>query len=418
MFGTIRKVMVVLAAIVGSVLLLTLVAVGLIMAGAPIGLPAILFGALGIGWVAYAYFRYKQARQDELLQVMTAALEAGLPLSPAIRAYVHDRPHEEEGGIWDALLLFLMPPAFLLWHQRQSFDTRATDVADLLEDGFSLPEALQSVRGVAPKEVRVAAEVGQSTGRVAVCLRRANRERLAGAWLEILPRLAYPLLLLFFITGIGGFLQIQIIPKMRKIFDDFGEPLPDMTSRFAMVFDFLRDSGRFVGTAVMFGLLLVAVLIASPEARWYLPVLGRLYRWDVQGLVLRMLGALLEAGRPAPEALQRLAEADEFPHVVRRCIDSAHRRVRAGEPLADSLRRAGLLPRSMVPLVQTAERLNNLPWALGEMGELLSGRAVRMARRVSLIFSPFLVIAVGALVACVAVGMFMPLIALLTRLSE
>jgi type II secretory pathway component PulF len=416
--GTIRKVFTVLALIAGSLLLLGLVAVGLIMAGVPVGLPLLLFGMLGIGWVAYAYFRYRQARQDELLQVITAALEAGLPLSPAIRAYLRDRPHEEEGGVWDALLLFVMPPAFLLWHQRQGFDHKVEEVADLLDDGLSLPEALQSVPGAAPKEVRVAAEVGQATGRLAICLRRSNRERLAGAWLEIVPRLLYPVLLLLFITGIGGFLHVQIMPKMRKIFSDFDEPLPAMTSGLGWLFDFLRESERLVGLVVMSGILAVSVLIASPAVRWHLPLLGRLYRWDVQGLVLRMLGALLEAGRPAPEALERLAAAEEFPPVVRRCIDSAHRRVVAGEPLAASLRRAGLLPQSMVALVQTAERLNNLPWALREMGELLSGRAVRMARRTSLVVAPLLVLAVGAVVACVAVGMFMPLISLLTRLAE
>jgi type II secretory pathway component PulF len=416
--GTVRKILVVLALLAGSVILLGLVAVGLVMAGAPVGLPLILFGMLALGWVAYAYFRYRQARQDELLHVMTTALEARLPLAPAIRAYLRDRPHEEEGGVWDALLLFVLPPAFLLWHQRKGFDNKAGDVADMLDDGYSLPEALQSVRGVAPREVRVAAEVGQATGRIAVCLRRADRERLAGTWLEIVPRLLYPVLLLLFISGVGGFLHISIMPKMRRIFQDFDEPLPPMTSRLGKLFDFLQDSERLVGLVFLFGMVLVSVLIASPAARWYMPVFGRLYRWDVQGLVLRMLGALLEVGRPAPEALQRLADAQEFPHVVRRCIDSAHRRVCAGEPLAASLRTAGLLPRTMVPLVQTAERLNNLPWALREMGELLSGRAVRMARRLSLIVSPLLIIAVGGVVACVAVGMFMPLISLLTRLAE
>lgn len=416
--GTLRKVIILLAVIGGSILLLGMVTAGLIMAGAPVGLPLLFLGMLGIGWVGYAYFRYRQARQDELLQVITTALEARLPLAPAIRAYLRDRPHEEEGGAWDAILLFVMPPAFLLWHQRQGYDAKAEEVADLLDDGFSLSEALHSVPGAAPKEVRVAAEVGQATGRIAACLRRANHERLAGAWLEIVPRLAYPALLLLFITGIGGFLHIGIMPKLKKIFDDFGESLPPMTSRLSRFFDFIRESERLVGLVVMGGLMLVSVLIASPTARWYCPIIGRLYRWDVQGLVLRMLGALLDAGQPAPEALQRLAEAAEFPPVVRRCIESAHQSVRAGEPLAASLRRVGLLPRSMVALVNTAERLTNLPWALGEMGELLSGRAIRMARRISVFVAPFLLLAVGAVVACVALGMFMPLISLLTRLAE
>src|SRR5262245_56416205 len=259
--GTLRKVIILLAVLGGSILLLGMVAAGLIMAGAPVGLPLLFLGMLGLGWVGYAYFRYRQARQDELLQVITTALEARLPLAPAIRAYLRDRPHEEEGGAWDAILLFVMPPAFLLWHQRQGYDAKAEEVADMLDDGFSLSEALHSVPGAAPKEVRVAAEVGQATGRIAACLRRANRERLAGTWLEIVPRLAYPVLLLLFITGIGGFLHIGIMPKLKKIFDDFGESLPPMTSRLSRFFDFIRESERLVGVVVIGGVMLDSVLM-------------------------------------------------------------------------------------------------------------------------------------------------------------
>ncbi len=202
--GTLPKILLTFVVIAGGLLVLGLVVAGLLALGAPIGLPLLFFVILAIGWVVYAFLRYRQARQDEFLQVITTAIEARLPLGPAIRAYLNDRPHEGEGGVWDALLLFLIPPGFLLWHQRHSFDNRAADVADLLDDGVSLPEALQTVPGVADKEAKLAAEVGQTTGNIAVCLRRADRERLTAAWLEIVPRLLYPALLLLFITGIGG----------------------------------------------------------------------------------------------------------------------------------------------------------------------------------------------------------------------
>src|SRR5438067_9991546 len=142
--GTLPKTLITFLVVAGSLLLLALVAAGLIEAGAPIGLPVLFFVLLAIGWVAYAFLRYRQARQDELLQVITTAVEARLPLGPAIRAYLQDRPHEGDGGVWDALLLFLMPPGFILWYQRRSFDDRAADLADLLDEGVSLPEALQT----------------------------------------------------------------------------------------------------------------------------------------------------------------------------------------------------------------------------------------------------------------------------------
>jgi type II secretory pathway component PulF len=241
---------------------------------------------------------------------------------------------------------------------------------------------------------------------------------------------------------------------MKRIFADFGEPLPAATQRLIDAWDGVieactsgiqaattfaagvlpesvvedPDVGAVFVTTTAVGvpvmavlaavILLAAVLIVSPTVRWYLPVFGRLYRWEVQGVVLRMLGALLDAGRPVPEALGLLGEAGDLPGVAQRRLRKARRVVERGEPLATALRRANLLPASMAPLVQTSERTRTLPWALTELGELLAGRAIRMARRVSLVVGPALVIAVGVLVGFIVVGTFMPLIQLLTRLAS
>src|SRR5881409_3007 len=74
-------------------------------------LPMLLVVILGRGLCLYAHLRYRQARQDELLQVLATAVEADLPLAPAVRSYLRDRPHQGEGG-WDILLLFLCPPGY------------------------------------------------------------------------------------------------------------------------------------------------------------------------------------------------------------------------------------------------------------------------------------------------------------------
>src|SRR5579871_4063922 len=259
--------------------------------------------ALSVGWMLYAYLRYRQARQDEILQVLATAIEAKLPLAPAIRAYLRDRPREGEGHIWDALLLVLFFPGDWLWIQRYGFDYKADELADLLGAGVPLPVALREVRGLAPREVRVAAAVGESTGRLATCLRRADSPRLAGAWLEIVPRLVYPLVLLLIILGITGFLMSFIAPKLQRIFGEFNRELPAVTQRLLDGWESFTDYAGLVAVAFPLVLLLAAVLVANPTARWHLPLFGRLYRWETQGLVLRMLGALLEADRPAPEAL-------------------------------------------------------------------------------------------------------------------
>jgi type II secretory pathway component PulF len=411
------RILKVLAWILGTLVFLGILVSGFAFGGSAIGVPLILFIVIVAGWFVYVFFRYRFVRQEEIVQVLSAAAEAKLPLAPALRAYVRDRPMESQWGWWDVTLMFAFPPGYWLAHQRHVFERRAGDIADLLEAGHSLPEALREVRGAAHYDVTVAATVGEEIGQLPESLRRADRERLVGVWLEVVPRLAYPLALMFFILGITTFFMMQIMPRLRKIFHDFNYELPPITSALIDVWNGTQD-WHWIIAAVLAGLaVLLAILIASPTVRWYLPICGRVYRWDVQGLILRMLSLLVEAGRTLPESLGLLADNSDFPAIVQVRLSAARVRINRGEPLAESLHGAGLLPGSMIPLLHSAERANTLPWALRELGEMLAGRANRVVRRVSLIVAPALVLVVGSVVAFIVLAMFMPLIDLLTRLS-
>lgn len=404
-------------AIVISVVVLAALGLGLVLAGVVPSLPILLFLALFIGWLAHAYLRYRNLRQDELLQVLATAADVRMPLPAAIRAYANDRPQENVFGGWDILLLFLFPPAYWLWHQRHSFDVRVNHLAESIEDGLPLPEALVAAGGVASRDACVAAAVGQSSGRLAECLRRADRDRAAMAWLEIVPRLLYPLLLLLFVVGIAAFLTTVILPKIVRIFRDFDVPLPSVTRH---MLDAASSANQWSTPGVAIILALIAVisaLIASPAIRWWFPGISRVYRSDVQGLVLRMLGPLLEVGRSLPEALGVLSNAGEWPAFVRKKLNRARSMVESGATLSASLRRTQLMPASMTPLIDAAQKANTLPWASTQLGELLAGRAARWVRRASIIIGPLLVGAIGVLTAIVVLGAFYPLITLLSRLS-
>lgn len=407
----------VLGWIFGSFVLLGVLASGFAFGGSSTGVPLILFVVILGGWFVYVYFRYRFVRQEEIVQVLAAAAEAHLPLVPALRAYVRDRPTESQWGWWDVTLMFAFPQGYWLMHQRHVFERRAADIADLLEAGHSLPEAMRAVRGAAPYDVTVAATVGEHIGKLPESLRRADRERLVGVWLEVVPRLTYPLALLFFIVGITTFFMIQIMPRFRKIFSDFGYDLPRITTHLIDVWNGTQEWHAAIAAVLGVCTIALAVLIASPTLRWSMPIIGRVYRWDVQGLVLRMLSLLVEAGKTLPDSVGLLADSHDFPEVVQSRLSRAQDRITAGEPLAESLSSSGLMPKSMISLVHSAERANTLPWALRELGEMLAGRATRVVRRITMVVAPALVLIVGSLVAFLVLAMFMPLIDLITSLA-
>src|SRR5262245_54565737 len=94
-----------LAVIAGNVFWFAAVSYVVVVYGWPLAVPLFLFLCLTVGWMAFTYQRYCQARRNELLHVLSTAVDAQLPLAPAVRAYLRDRSHRGEGS-WDVLLLY------------------------------------------------------------------------------------------------------------------------------------------------------------------------------------------------------------------------------------------------------------------------------------------------------------------------
>jgi type II secretory pathway component PulF len=405
--------------VVFAALTALILAVGLALLSLVPGLALLLLVGMFYGWMFYAFIYYRQGRQQEFGRLLITAAEARAPLAPVLRAYVEDRPHGALREAWVAVLLwFVVPGYYWLWHRRNSYDRKVEHVARLLENGAPLHVALASTPGVVSSETVLAAAVGESTGRLADCLQPPARRRVAAAWLEVTPRFLYPLILLLFMAQVTGFWMLYIGPRMRRIFADFHEKMPAMTSRLFAAWDLVTASGGLTVLAILGVLVLIAVVAGSRTVRWYVPGIGRLYRMDVRGRILQMLSVLLGAGQRVPQALELLAGASYFPPVVTRRLEKARDAVERGEPLAESLRAQKLLSSAMAPLVEAAQRAGNLPWALGELGETLADRTVRLMRRWSMVLAPLAVVAIGALACCLVLGMFLPLVELIMGLSE
>jgi len=376
------------------------------------GVLLLMILAAVVGWIAFTFFHYRYLRQEELLYVLINAVDSGTPLSAALWAYVDDRPRSR----WREILVAIIvtPFYYWAWHRFNSFDNKVEHVAGLLDVGASLHEALAETPGVASKEVLLATSIGEATGKLGQCLKSVPRWRLATVWLEVLPRVIYPLFLLIFITVIATFVLIFIVPKFERIFADFKMRLPWFTEYFIAF-------GRwwvkwFAAVSILGVLACTAGLLVSSRLCWYFPVLGRLYRMQARSRVLKTLALLFETGHTVPEALEVMEQSGYFGGTVCRRLRLVRFRTALGEPFIEQLCKQGLLQTNMVPLLQAAERARNLPWALGELGETLGTRTFRLANRLTLAVFPTAVMAVGVIVGFFALAMFSPLVTMISEI--
>ncbi len=390
--------------------------VALVIALFFVNLFAGLFGTVSVGsiitWIVFGVFHYRAVRQDEVLQVLTTAIESQLPLHQALMVYVKDRPHGVGREIW---LTLLLPGYYWIWHRKHAFDRRVEQLAKLLAMGVPLFQALRDVPAVASRETVMAAVIGQKTGQMVVCLRHASRRRFATLWIELVPRLLYPLVVFGFVSFALVFLTIFILPKFQKIFKDFNLVLPRATRA---LFDYRDLLLPLVWSCLGLVGCILGIILFSTTIRWNFPLLRWPYRRLMQSRLLHMLGVLLDSGRPLPQALELLMVSGYFPPVVVDKLRNARLMLERGEPLGPTLASNQLLPPSMAPLIQAAERNKHLPTALKELGEHLGNRAIQLVRHLVMVLSPVGILMVAVLVALVVIGMFLPLIKLLEALTK
>ena len=371
------------------------------------------------GIVLYGFLHYRIVRQDELRDVLAVAADTKSPLADAVWAYVEDRPRGRfrrfcEGDFTNFLILGF----YWTWHKQRRFDRRAADLASHLEAGIPLSQALWMTPGVASRETILAARVGESTGDLVGPLKHISQSRIGSTVVEILPRLAYPVFLLFVQIAIVTFLMTFIVPRYEKILTDFRIRLPELSQAMFRIGRPVARYGPYLVSLVVFGAFwLAAMLAASPSLRWQVPGIAAIERRFAQGRLLKMLGMLLSTGKTVPQSLALLTQEDYLGPPVKRKLEEAEGRIAAGEPLAEVLAAKRLMPANMVPLLHSAERARNLPWALEEAGDTLVRRTTRLLQRFSSTLGPIAVALMGVLIALTAMAFFLPLIAIMTELT-
>jgi type II secretory pathway component PulF len=376
---------------------------------------AFLFLLLAVLWVYewFAYSHYLFCRQQELLQVFKTAEATQAPVEKLLRAYWEDRPRNVGYRFFTGAIMFFVFPGYYWMHMYHGFDARLGRLVSALYDGCPLDKALRLVPGLVSREVALGLSVGRYNSGPSQTMGQLAYSRSTSPWLDLAPRFVYPLIILAIMLQNVTFLMVFIVPKFESIFHNFKMRLPPITETF------VNASRGFVGHLWMLPvvwllvLALVNLLIFSSQAKWYFPVLGRLYRMQLRGEFLQTLGLMLTTGKPLPEILKQLIHSGHLPSALSRRAARLAADLDQGQALTTSLATRGLTTRSMQGLLEAATKANNLSWALRESGDSSIRRGTILGQRCAQVIFPLAIFLCACLTAFVAIAMFSPLIRLM-----
>jgi len=355
---------------------------------------------LGPWWVLF-FDRTEATRQRTLLWTLAVAVDKQFPMVPFLQALA-----DEAGGRWR-------------WKLR--------GLAELITAGVSIPEALEAIPGLLPRDTVVMIRVGASSGNMSGALREAAR--LAGRR-SLTPigqyhgSLIYVCALLGAMTVITTFLMIWIMPKYKAIFAGFDVRLPALTEFVIGTSDLLASYWYLVLLSIPAGCLVIWMMVGvgleliGCGPWWSRPsiLLSRFWPRMKTPHVLRSLSVAVDGGRPLPQALTALSQQNSevtFRRMMMQIADDVSR----GNDCWLALRGAGMLRRGEPALLEAAQKLGNLVWALRGMADGIERRADYRYHILLELIHPVIIVAVAIVVGTLCAGMFVPLITLVEQLS-
>jgi type II secretory pathway component PulF len=339
---------------------------------------------------------------DEALALsarLSGLARAGLPLGPSLAAMAEELPR---GRLRRAMLA----------------------LARGLEAGEPVDKALEGQGGRIPAHLRGLVAAGVRCGRLGEVLGEFSQYAATGLELRRRLRLnlAYPAFSLLITLGVFWFVSVAVVPKFEAIFADFGIPLPGLT---IVIIRLARGTSQIWQTLVIVTGLLLAVALGAylllPTATLRgiaaeLPILGGVWRWTSLAEFCHWLAMLLEHRLPMPEALHLAGEA-----VQDSGIRSATRRMATdledGKSLAQAMSGRRPFPSRLPRLLRWGERRSSLPEVLHMAGEMFATRAAAQSNfaAAALAVACFVVVIVG--VNLIVLGLMLPMITLISKLS-
>ncbi len=341
----------------------------------------------------------EQLTREEAQEVVESVAQlsaAELPLGPAFRA-----AGEESDSPRLARVFFYL--------------------ANELERGQAIEEALESSRSVLPNHVTRMVQAAIATGQLGPALTELMEHYRDASALRQTVRdgLAYPLVVACLSIALLGGILALVVGRFEDIFNEFGVDLPAIT----IVVLWFREIAGLLLPVVLLLLVFLMLLLRGSLGRpgWHrlassMPVVGPLWHWLCLMEWIGLVRVLIRNGMTLLDALRSSADSVSNANVTR-ISESLADGVARGRTLSQAMASERQVPATLVPLVHWGEHIGTLDDSLELSCEMLQDRVRMRAFWLNAALPPILFISIGFAVMALVAALFLPLFKLISSLT-
>ena len=301
-------------------------------------------------------------------------------------------------------------------------------VADEVESGGSLSDAMGKYPKAFDKLYTNMIAAGEAGGVLDLILARLAdfMEKAARLKKKVIGAMIYPGVVITIAVGIVSMIMIVVIPKFKKIFEDFGLKLPAVTQLLLDISDFMANQygwAYLIAAPIVFSVFWRLIRI-SEGGRYYtdafllkIPILGGILGKTAVARFTRTLGTLISAGVPILEAINITKETCGN-EVYSRALMKVHDAIREGESMAEPLKATKVCDTIVVNMIDVGEETGDLDKMLMKVADNYDADVDVLVASLISILEPVMVVVLGVIVGFIVIALFMPMISLMEGLTK
>lgn len=298
-------------------------------------------------------------------------------------------------------------------------------VIEDIESGSTLSEAMGKQPKAFDNLYVNMVKAGEAGGALEVILQRLAefKERQQSLKRKVQGAMIYPAAVITVATLIVGFIMYWIIPKFKKIFDDFGTKLPMMTEVLIGTSSAVVNYW-YLGPVIPISFWLLIKIIKKNKTGAFvvdwlslrIPMLGLILKKSIVARTCRTLGTLVASGVPILEALA-ITRDTAGNAVFVKAFEHVNAAIREGESMAVPMRETKIYDEIVVNMVDVGEETGALDNMLYKVADVYDEEVGVLVEGLINMLEPLMVVVLGLIVGFIVIALFMPLIQLLNDLS-
>jgi type IV pilus assembly protein PilC len=286
-------------------------------------------------------------------------------------------------------------------------------IYDSLRGGSSFADAVAQFSDIFPPYYVGILRSAELTGNLDMVLQQLSNyiERDVGVRSAVRSALVYPAAILGMAIITVTVLVTYVLPKFEDFFRGLHAKLPLATRMLLDLSRFIQDYWPFLVTLIIAGVVGPFLYFHTERGRFTrdrlllgIPFIGGVVQYAVIERFCRILGTMVSAGVPIPEAMVAASEATNNL-VYQEALVVARAEVLHGEGIARPLSESGLFPGAAGEMLKVGEHTGTLDRQLEVTASYYETELTHRLKRLTSLFEPAVIIVMGAIVGFVAIAL-------------